>query len=377
VHDLGDRLPAPGRRPRLGRLWSAMGLDLAVDLGTANTVVFVPGRGVVLDQPSFVAVDRTDGRMVAVGMDAKEMLGRAPDTIEVIRPLSSGVISDFEAAQHMLREFILRVHHRSRFVRPRVIVCVPSGVNYVERRAVEEATAQAGARRVVIVSEPLAAAVGAGLAVEEPRGSMVVDVGGGTTDVAVFVMGGIVISASAPVGGDEIDRAVAAHVRKHHGVLIGERTAERLKMAGATAWPEARSVIVEFIGRDLSNGRPRRLRVASDELAEGIAGPVADIVDTVVALVERMPPEIVPDVASRGVALTGGGALLAGLATRLEHEAGLHMFVDPEPLSCVARGAGILLDRLGAGPARPGGGRLRTRPRLLRHARRGLDRRSA
>ncbi|HEX9376760.1 MAG TPA: rod shape-determining protein [Actinomycetota bacterium] len=348
--DLGDPFAPPRRRPRLRAPWSALGHDLAVDLGTANTLVFVRGRGVVLDQPSFVAVDRESGRFLAVGAEAKEMLGRAPEPIDVIRPLRSGVIGDFEAAQHLLRDFILRVHHRRRFVKPRVIVCVPTAVTQVEQRAVEEAALQAGARRVTIVSEPLAAAVGAGLPVEAPRGSMVVDIGGGTTDVAVFVLGGIVASTNAPVGGDVLDQAVMAYCRKELGVMIGERTAERLKVVGGSAFASARNVVIEFMGRDVATGKPQTVRVHSSALAEGLAEPVATICDTVVSVFERLPPEVVPDIASRGITLTGGGALLAGLALRLERECGIKVLVDPEPLSCVVRGAGMLLDRL---PGRP------------------------
>lgn len=341
-----------------------MGHDLAVDLGTANTLVYVRGRGVVLSQPSYVAVDRSTGQMVAVGADAKEMHGRAPPPIEVLRPLRHGAIGDFEAAQHMLREFILRVHRRRRSVKPRVIVCVPNGVTQVERRAVEEATQQAGARRVWIVSETLAAAIGAGLPIEEARGCMVVDVGGGTTDVAVFVLGGVVVSASTPVGGDAIDQAVIAHVRKQHGALIGERTAERIKMAGGAAFVGARNVVVEFVARDLADGRATRLQLPSDELAEGIAPQVEDIVDTVVSVFERLPPELVPDLVSRGMTLTGGGALLAGLGERIEAETGVRVRVDAEPLSCVVRGAGALLERLRSGPPAPARERLRTDPRF-------------
>ncbi len=348
MFDLGDRLPPPRRRSRLGHPLAALGHDLAVDLGTANTLVFQRGRGVVLDQPSFAAVDTETGRFLAVGTEAKEMLGRAPEPVAVIRPLRSGVIGDFEAAQHLLREFLLRVHHRRRFVRPRVIACVPSAVTQVERRAVEEAAMEAGARRVAIVSEPLAAAVGAGLPIHEARGSMVVDIGGGTTDVAVFVLGGTAASANAPVGGDAMDQAVMAYCRKELAIAIGERTAERLKVVGGAAHPGARSTLIEFLGRDVATGRPRRVRVHSDSLAEGLAEAVNTIVDTVMSVFERMPTEIVPDIATRGITLTGGGALLAGLAVRLQRECGVPVVVDTEPLSCVVRGAGALLDRLPA-----------------------------
>jgi rod shape-determining protein MreB len=354
VFDLGERLPPPRRRSRLGRAWNTLGRDLAVDLGTANTLVFERGRGVVLDQPSFTALDTETGLFLAIGAEAKEMLGRAPAPIEVIRPLRSGVISDFEAAQHLLREFLLRVHHRRRFVRPRVIVCVPSGVTQVERRAVEEAAFEAGARRVAIVSEPLAAAVGAGLPVEGARGSMVVDIGGGTTDVAVFVLGGIVATANAPIGGDALDQAVIAFCRKELGIAVGERTAERLKVVGGAASPGLRNTLVEFLGRDAATGRPQTVRVHSDALAEGMAEAVGTIVDTAMAVFEHMPAEIVPDIAARGITLTGGGALLAGLAVRIQREAGVPVRVDPEPLSCVVRGAGALLDRLSGAAGRPG-----------------------
>jgi rod shape-determining protein MreB len=349
VQDLGDRLPKPGRPSRLWRITSALGHDLAVDLGTANTLIYARGRGLVLTQPSFVAVDRDARRMIAAGAEAREMMGRTREPVEVIRPLRSGVISDFDAAQHMVREFILRVHNRRHLVKPRVIVCVPSGVTTVARRAVEEAVLEAGARRVVIVSEPLAAAVGAGLPVEEPRGSMVVDVGGGTTEVAVFVLGGVVVGTSEQVGGDDLDAAIVAHVRKARGVLIGERMAERLKVAAAAAMPAIRAVRARFPGKDLSTGRPTRIEITSDELAEGIAEPVARMVDAVVLVLDRMPPDIVPDLLQSGVALTGGGALLAGLDRRLARETGVPVKLDPEPLSCVVRGAGILLERVKMG----------------------------
>ncbi len=373
MQDLGDRMPAPGRRSRLAWLWSRIGHDLAVDLGTANTLIVVRGRGLVLFQPSCVAVDRERERLVAVGAEAREMLGRAPAPIEVIRPLSSGVISDYDAAQHMLREFILRVHQRRRFAKPRVVVCVPSGVTPVARRAVEEAAVEAGARRVVIVSEPLAAAVGAGLPVEEPRGSMVVYIGGGTTEVAIFVLGGVVVGASEPVAGDAIDQAIVAHLRKERGVLIGERMAERLKIRGAAAGPGLRDVLIEFPAKDLSTGKPRRLQVPADELAEAIEEPVSRIVDAVVGVLERAPAEVVPDLASSGITLTGGGSLLVGLDRRLAAETNVSVRVDPEPMTCVVRGAGILLERMRlSGPPRPPRGNVRNRARF---AARGPERR--
>jgi len=352
VQDLGNRMP-DAKASRRWRLPPALGQDLAVDLGTANTLVFARRRGVVLAQPSYVAVDRGAERMLAVGAEAREMMGRSRPPVEVIRPLRAGMINDFDAAQHMIREFILRVHNRRLIVRPRVIVCVPSGVSPVARRAVEEAVLEAGARRVVIVSEPLAAAVGAGLAVDQPRGSMVVDVGGGTTEVAVFVMGGVVVGISEQVGGDDLDAAIAAHIRKSRGLQIGERMAERLKVAAAAAGPGVRNVRARLPGKDLSTGRPTWIEVTSDELAEGIAEPVARIADAVSGVLDRLPPDIVPDLLADGVALTGGGALLAGLDRRLRRETGLPVKLDPEPLSCVVRGAGLLLERIRTGQPEP------------------------
>jgi rod shape-determining protein MreB and related proteins len=344
-----SRLPRPGRRrwwSRLHRLRAPIGHDLGIDLGTANTVIVQRGRGVVLTQPSYVAVDREQGRIIAIGADAKEMLGRAPEHIEVIRPLRAGVITDFDAAQAMLRDLIQRVHRRSRLVKPRIVVCVPSGVTQVEERAVEEAVIEAGARRAVIATEPLAAALGAGLPVDGARGCMVVDVGGGTTEVAVFSMGAMVVGRSARVGGDAIDQAVQSFLRKHHGILVGERTAERIKWAVATAAPREEESLAEILGRDVVDGRPRRILVTESEFREGIAEPIQDIVDAVTGVFDRMPPELTPDVVARGITLTGGGALLAGLDERIAEETGVAVFVDPEPLSCVARGAGALLERL-------------------------------
>jgi rod shape-determining protein MreB len=330
----------------MGRLRAAIGHDLGVDLGTANTLIYLRGRGVVLAQPSYVAIDANEGTLIGAGAEAREMLGRAPQHIHVIRPLHSGVISDLDAAQAMLREFILRAHHRRRLVKPRVVVCVPSGVTMIERRAVEEAALQAGARHVQIVSEPLAAAIGAGLPVDEPRGSMIVDIGGGTTEVAVLVLGSILASTSLRIAGDSMDTAIIAYIRKQHGVLIGDRTAEKIKQQAASAWPGIRDVNADIVGRDLSTGRPRRLRLSADELREAVAEPVDDISDAVVSVFDRLPPEIVRDIARAGIVLTGGGALLAGIDRRLSRDVGVAVRVDNEPLSCVARGAGILLDRL-------------------------------
>jgi rod shape-determining protein MreB len=323
---------------------SGFGLDMGVDLGTANTLIFVGGKGIVLAQPSYVAIDTKEEAVVAVGEEAREMVGRSPSHIDVIRPLSSGVIANVEAAQHMLRQFTLRVHQRRWLVKPRVVVCVPSGVTMIERAAVEQAVFQAGARRVDVVSEPLAAAVGAGLPVHEPRGSMVVDIGGGTTEVAVIVMGSVLASTSLRVGGDALDAAILSYIRKRQGILVGERTAEKIKMQAASAWPGVREVNAEIMGRDLTTGKPRTIKLTAEELREAIADPVNDIVDATVGVFDRLPPEVVRDIASAGVVMTGGGALLPGLDKRLEKDLGVSVRLDPEPMTCVARGAGMLLD---------------------------------
>jgi rod shape-determining protein MreB len=339
-----DRLPERKEQSFLDSIRSGLGLDMGVDLGTANTLIFVAGRGVVLAQPSYVAIDRNSDMLLAVGEEAREMLGRAPSHIDVIKPLSAGVIADVYATQHMLREFTLRVHHRRRWVKPRVVVCVPSGVNTIERHAVEQAVIQAGARKVEVVSEPLAAAIGAGLPVYEARGSMVIDIGGGTTEVAAIVMGSVLASTSLRVAGNAIDAAISTFIRKQHGIVIGDRTAEKIKMQAASAVPGVREVNAEILGRDLTTGKPRTVRVTAQELREAIAEPVSDIVDAAVGVFDRLPAEIVRDLAASGVVMTGGGALLPGLDRRFETELGVSVRLDPEPLTCVARGAGLILE---------------------------------
>jgi len=346
MQDHRDRLPPARRAKAAGRLRSAIGHDLGVDLGTANTLIFLKGRGVVLAQPSYVAIDTREGALIGAGEEAREMLGRTPPNIEVIRPLQQGVINDLDAAQAMLREFILRAHHRRRRVKPRVVICVPSGVSMIERRAVEEAVLSAGARHVQIVSEPLAAAIGAGLPVDEPRGSMIVDVGGGTTEVAVLVLGSILASTSLRVAGDSIDAAIVNWIRKQHAVLIGDRTAEKIKTQAGSAWPGVRDLNADIVGRDLTTGRPKRIHLTPDEIREAVAEPIDDICDATMGVFDRLPPEIVRDIAKHGIVLTGGGALLAGLDRRLARDVGVKVHVDNEPLTCVARGAGRLLDRL-------------------------------
>ncbi len=317
-----------------------MGRDLAVDLGTANTLVYVRGRGIIVDEPSVVAVDQNTGAAIAVGDRAKEMLGRTPDDVTAIRPLQQGVIADFEAAEDMLRHFVSRAQPRRALAKPRLVVCVPSGITGVERRAVEDAGYAAGARRVYLIEEPMAAAIGAGLPVYEAAGSMVVDIGGGTTEVAVISLGGVVVSLSARVGGDAMDDSLIQYMKKHYSLLLGERTAERIKVSIGSAYPAAEEPDAEIRGRDLVSGLPRTILVSAEEIREALDEPVTAIVDAVRTTLDRTPPELAGDVMDRGIVLTGGGALLAGLDQRLHHETRMPVRTAPDPLRCVALGAG-------------------------------------
>ena len=323
---------------------SYIGRDLAIDLGTANTLVYVRGHGVVVSEPSVVATDAQTGEVVAVGAKAKQMIGRTPGSILASRPLADGVIADFDGAEKMLRYFIRKVHQRRYLVKPRLVVCVPSGITPVEQRAVRDAGYQAGARAVYIIEEPMAAAIGAGLPVHEPAGAMVVDIGGGTTEVAVISLGGVVVSESVRIGGDELDEAVVAYMKKHHTLLIGERTAEEIKiMIGAAAGPDG-GPKAEIRGRDLLSGLPRTVLADPDEIRGALEEPVIQIVDAVRATLDHCPPELVGDVMERGLVLTGGGALLRGLPERLGKELGVPITLTDEPLFAVARGAGMCVD---------------------------------
>ncbi len=317
-----------------------MGRDLAVDLGTANTLVYVRGRGIVVDEPSVVVVDQHTGAAIAVGERAKDMLGRTPDDVTAIRPLQQGVIADFEAAEDMLRHFVNRAQPRRALAKPRLVVCVPSGITGVERRAVEDAGYAAGARRVFLIEEPMAAAIGAGLPVYEAAGSMVVDIGGGTTEVAVISLGGVVTSLSARIGGDAMDDAIVQHMKKHYSLLLGERTAERIKVSIGSAYPVAEEPDAEIRGRDLVSGLPRTIVVSAEEVREALDEPVTAIVDAVRTALDRTPPELAGDVMDRGIVLTGGGALLSGLDVRLHHETRIPVRTAPDALRCVALGAG-------------------------------------
>jgi rod shape-determining protein MreB and related proteins len=319
---------------------SLVGRDMAVDLGTANTLVYVRGRGVLVDEPSVVAIDESTGELVAVGHDAKRMVGRTPEEISVVRPLQDGVIADFEATEQMLRHFIALVHRRRYFAKPRMVVCVPSGITAVEQRAVKEAGYQAGARRVYIIEEPMAAAIGAGLPVHRATGNMVVDVGGGTTEVAVISLGGIVTSMSVRTAGDELDRAITGWMKKQHALLLGEATAEEVKMTLGSAFPGPADRAAEVRGRDLVSGLPRTVPVSSGEVRTAIEEPLHAIIDAVRVTLDQTPPELAGDIMDRGIVLTGGGALLRGLDERLRHETGMPVHVAEDPLTSVALGAG-------------------------------------
>jgi len=319
---------------------SFLGRDMAVDLGTANTLVYVRGRGIVLNEPSVVAINTKTTGILAVGSEAKRMIGRTPGNIVAIRPLKDGVIADFEVTERMLRYFIQKVHKRRHFAKPRIVVCVPSGITGVERRAVVEAAGQAGARQVHIIEEPMAAAIGAGLPVHEPTGNMVVDIGGGTTEVAVISLGGIVTSQSIRTGGDELDSAIISYVKKEYSLMLGERTSEEIKMAIGSAFPMPDEPHAEIRGRDLVSGLPKTIVVSAEEIRKAIEEPVNAVVDAVKTTLDKCPPELSGDVMDRGIVLTGGGALLKGLDERLKHETGMPIHVTDNPLHSVAIGAG-------------------------------------
>jgi rod shape-determining protein MreB and related proteins len=323
--------------------WPALGRDLAIDLGTANTLIHVRGRGVVVEEPSVVAVEVGTGRLVAAGSRAKEMLGRAPGTIRAVRPLRDGVVSDADETERMLRWFIDQVR-ASRLVRPRMVLCVPSEVTGVERRALEDAATRCGARRVYMIEEPMAAAIGAGLPVYETAASMVVDIGGGTTDVAVISLGGIVTSSSLRTAGDEIDEALISHVKSEYSLLLGERSAEDIKVAVGSVFPLREELTTRLRGRDLVTGLPKTVQVGSVEVRRAIEGPVLQIIELVRATLDVCPPELAGDILDRGITLTGGGALLRGLDERMRHELGVPVRVAEDPLRAVARGAGRCVD---------------------------------
>ncbi len=321
-----------------------VGRDMAVDLGTANTLVYVRGRGIVLNEPSVVAVNVLDGRPLAVGLEAKRMIGRTPGHIQAIRPLKDGVIADFDICEKMLRYFIQKVHNR-RWAKPRMVICVPSGLTGVEHRAVQEAAEYAGARRpAFIIEEPMAAAIGVGLPVQEPTGNMIVDIGGGTTEVAVISLGGIVASQSARIGGDELDESIIQFVKKEYNLALGERTAEDIKLQIGSAHQLPEELYAEIRGRDLISGLPKTVVVSSAEIEEAVAEPVAAIVDAVKVTLDQTPPELAADIMEQGIVLAGGGALLRGLDVRLYEETGMPIVIAADPLNAVVRGSGQSLE---------------------------------
>jgi rod shape-determining protein MreB and related proteins len=326
----------------------SLGRDLAIDLGTANTLIYVRGHGVVLDEPSVVAINANDGRPVAVGMEAKRMMGRTPNHIKAIRPLKDGVIADFEVCEKMLRYFIQKVHG-SKWSKPRMVICVPSGITGVEQRAVQDAAEYAGARKPVhIIEEPMAAAIGADMPVHEPSGNMIVDIGGGTTEVAVISLGGIVTAQSIRVAGDELDDAVLQYVKKEFSLAIGDRTAEEIKIQMGSAWPLEEELTADIRGRDLISGLPRTIQVTTEQVREAVAEPISAIVDAVKTTLDKTPPELAADIMEDGITITGGGALLGGLDQRLAHETGMPIRIADEPLYSVVIGSGRALENIDA-----------------------------
>jgi rod shape-determining protein MreB and related proteins len=350
-----DDAPPPRRTPQRWdtlRMFRSslqfLGRDMAVDLGTANTLVYVRGREIVLNEPSVVSINSRNGAILAVGAEAKRMIGRTPAHIQVIRPLKDGVIADFEVTEKMLRYFIQKVHKRRWLAKPRVVICVPSGITGVEQRAVEEAAIQAGARSAYIIEEPMAAAIGAGLPIHEPVGNMIVDIGGGTTEVAVISLGGIVTSASIRIGGDELDEAIISFCKKEYSLALGERTSEEIKIAIGSAFPLPDEPHAEIRGRDLVTGLPKTIIVSAEEIRRALEEPVNQIVDAVKNTLDKTPPELAADVMDSGIVLTGGGALLKGLDDRLRHETGMPVHITDSPLTCVALGSGKCLEEFDA-----------------------------
>ena len=318
--------------------------DIGIDLGTANTLVYMKGKGIIIREPSVVAVDTRTDTVKCVGQEAKDVIGRTPGSIVAVRPLKDGVIADFDITVSMLQEFIRRAVNKSMFSRPNVVICIPSGVTEVERRAVRDGAAKAGAKKVSIIEEPMAAAIGAGLPVAEPTGSMVVDIGGGTSEVAVISLGGIVTAKSVRVGGDEFDASIIDYIKKKYNLLIGERTAENIKIQIGSAYPLEEEVTMDVKGRNLLNGLPQNITIASDEIGEALAEPVSRVLDAIRVTFEKTPPELAADVIDQGVTLTGGGALLRGLDKLINEETGMPVNIAEDPLDCVAKGAGSVLD---------------------------------
>ena len=318
------------------------GAEVGIDLGTASVLIFIKGKGVVLQEPSVVAIDKDTNRLLAVGEEARRMLGRTPSNIVAIRPLKDGVISDYEVTERMLRYFIHKTCGKKRFFKPRIVVCVPSGVTEVEKRAVKEAISEAGGGLTQLIEEPIAAAIGAGIDISKPDGNMIIDIGGGTTDVAVISLGGIVVSESIKIAGDKFDEGIVRYMRKKHNLLVGERTAEELKISIGTAFPKSKPVVKECRGRDLISGLPKTIQITSEEMMEAMEEPVMAIADAVHAVLEKTPPELAADISNRGIVMTGGGALLEGMDKLIEQRTGIPTYIAEEPISCVAKGTGCL-----------------------------------
>ncbi|MBI4364365.1 MAG: rod shape-determining protein [Candidatus Latescibacteria bacterium] len=328
----------------LDQLMGVFSNDVAIDLGTANTLVYLRGKGIVLNEPSVVAVDRTTNKVIAVGKEAKSMLGRTPDEIVAVRPLKDGVIADFEKTEDLLREFIQKALRRRTWVRPRIIICVPSGITEVEKRAVQDSAQHAGAREVLLVPEPIAAAIGVGLPVGKPSGNMIIDIGGGTTEIAVMALNSIVNQQSIRVGGDEMDEAIVQYVKKAYNLLIGEQTAEQIKIRIGSAFRLEQEEEMEIKGRDLVAGIPKTMKISSVEVREALSEPLQQIVDALMQSLEKTPPELASDIVDRGIVMTGGGSLLRGIDMLLREATNLPITVAEDPLTCVVLGTGKILD---------------------------------
>ena len=330
----------------LGWIYGMFSNDLAIDLGTANTLIYVRGKGIVLSEPSVVAVKKGTSHVLKVGREAKEMVGRTPASIVAIRPLQDGVIADFDITEAMIRAFIVKIHNRKTLVRPRIVIGIPSGITQVEKRAIRDCAEQAGAREIYLIEEPMAASIGAGLPIHEPSGNMIVDIGGGTTEVAVISLAGIVYSQSIRIAGDEMDEGIIQYLKRKFNLLVGERTAEHIKIQAGSAYPFDEPRKIEIKGRDLMDGIPKTMTVTESDIREDRHDPIYAIVDAVKTALERTPPELAADIAEKGIVMTGGGSLLHGLDTLIGLETHLKMTIAEDPLSCVVLGAGKVLDEL-------------------------------
>lgn len=324
--------------------WDRFATDIGIDLGTASVLVYVKNKGIVIREPSVVALQKDNNKVLAIGEEARQMIGRTPGNIVAIRPLKDGVIADYDVTETMLKFFIEKVSPRPRMVRPRIVICVPSGVTSVEKRAVLEAAMQAGAKQTILMEEPMAAAIGAGLNISEASGNMVVDIGGGTTDIAVVSLSGIVVSESLRVGGDKFDEAIIKYIKKMYNMMIGERTAENIKIKIGSAYPEGQGKAVEIRGRDLVTGLPRTIKFTSTDTFQALSEPIAAIVDAIKSVLERTPPELASDIVDKGIVMTGGGSLLQGFPRLLTEETSIPVHLAEDPLSCVALGTGKILE---------------------------------